>query len=171
MIEEARGLFATTNSDNDNIVITITARQLNPSLRIVARCNDAKNIEKIKRAGADSVVALNFIGGLRMASEMVRPHVTSFLDMMLRDKNSPMRVEEIRVPKESPYIGRPVNEMDLRAVGNSMLIAARKINGDWIYNPSPTTIVEKDMSMIVIATSDEKELLVEYISGGTNSEL
>jgi voltage-gated potassium channel len=169
MIEQAQGLFATTNSDNDNIVISITARQLNPSLRIVARCNDAKNIDKIKRAGADSVVALNFIGGLRMASEMIRPHVTSFLDMMLRDKYSPMRVEEIKFSPESPYVGRPVSEIDFKAIGNIMLISARKTTGEWIYNPSPDTIVEQGMSIIVIATPEEKELLAEHISGVTST--
>jgi len=73
MVRHAKGLFATTNSDNDNIVISLTAKQLNPELRVIARCNDTKNIDKIRRAGADGVVALNYIGGLRMASEMVRP--------------------------------------------------------------------------------------------------
>jgi len=98
MVREAKGLFATTNSDNDNIVIALTAKQLNPSLRVVCRCNDTKNIDKIKRAGADTVVALNYIGGLRMAAEMTRPHATDFLESMLRDKEQAMRVEEVVVP-------------------------------------------------------------------------
>jgi voltage-gated potassium channel len=164
MIERAKGLFATTNSDNDNIVIALTARQLNPSLRIVCRCNDTKNIDKIRRAGADNVVALNYIGGLRMASEMVRPHVTSFLDMMLRDKESPMRVEEVHVPKHSPHIGKPVSDIDFKAIGNILLMSARKANGEWIYNPYPGTIIEKDMSFIVLATQQERELLQALLS-------
>ncbi len=168
MIEHALGLYATTNSDNDNIVISLTARQLNPSLRIVSRCNDTKNIDKLKRAGADSVVALNFIGGLRMASEMIRPHVTSFLDMMLRDKYSPMRVEEVHVPEGSPFVGKPVKDIDFKTIGNIMLISARKKSGEWIYNPYPDTIMEGGMSLIIIATPEEKELLVEHISGGLN---
>ncbi|MCK9228504.1 MAG: potassium channel protein [Syntrophorhabdaceae bacterium] len=167
MIEHAHGLFATTDSDNDNIVISLTARQLNPSLRIVSRCNDTKNIDKLKRAGADSVVALNFIGGLRMASEMIRPHVTSFLDMMLRDKYSPMKVEEVHVPANSPFIGRPVKDVDFKTIGNLMLISARKKSGEWVYNPYPDTIMEGDMSLIIIATPEEKELLIEHISGGS----
>lgn len=171
MIEHATGLFATTDSDNDNIVISLTAKQLNPSMRIVTRCNDTKNIDKLKRAGADSVVALNFIGGLRMASEMIRPHVTSFLDMMLRDKYSPMRVEEVHVPPGSPYVGKPVSAIDFRVIGNIMLISARKPSGEWVYNPYPDTLVEANMSMIVIATPQEKELLVEHVSGGANSGL
>ncbi len=168
MIEHAQGLYATTDSDNDNIVISLTARQLNPKLRIVSRCNDTKNIDKLKRAGADSVVALNFIGGLRMASEMIRPHVTSFLDMMLRDKYSPMRVEEVHVPADSPFIGRPVKDIDFKMIGNLMLISARKKSGEWVYNPYPDTIIEGEMSLIIIATPEEKELLVEHVSGGEN---
>jgi voltage-gated potassium channel len=168
MIEHAHGLYATTDSDNDNIVISLTARQLNPSLRIVSRCNDTKNIDKLRRAGADSVVALNFIGGLRMASEMIRPHVTSFLDMMLRDKYSPMRVEEIHVPVNSPFIGRPVKDIDFKTIGNLMLISARKKSGEWVYNPYPNTIIEGEMSLIIITTPEEKELLVEHLSGGAN---
>jgi voltage-gated potassium channel len=171
MIEHAQGLFATTDSDNDNIVISLTARQLNPSLRIVSRCNDTKNIDKLRRAGADSVVALNFIGGLRMASEMIRPHVTSFLDMMLRDKYSPMRVEEVHIPADSPFVGKPVKEIDFKTIGNIMLISARKPSGEWVYNPYPDTIVEKEMSLIIIATPQEKELLVEHVSGGADSGL
>jgi len=171
MIEHAQGLYATTDSDNDNIVISLTARQLNPSLRIVSRCNDTKNIDKLKRAGADSVVALNFIGGLRMASEMIRPHVTSFLDMMLRDKYSPMRVEEVHIPVDSPFVGKPVKEIDFKTIGNIMLISARKPSGEWVYNPYPDTVVEKEMSLIIIATPQEKELLVEHVSGGADSEL
>jgi voltage-gated potassium channel len=166
MIEHAHGLYATTDSDNDNIVISLTARQLNPQLRIVSRCNDTKNIDKMKRAGANSVVALNFIGGLRMASEMIRPHVTSFLDMMLRDKYSPMRVEEVHVPVNSPFIGKPVKDIDFKVIGNLMLISARKKSGEWVYNPYPDTIIEGDMSLIIIATPEEKELLVEHVSGG-----
>jgi len=171
MIEHAKGLYATTDSDNDNIVISLTARQLNPSLRIVSRCNDTKNIDKLRRAGADSVVALNFIGGLRMASEMIRPHVTSFLDMMLRDKYSPMRVEEVHVPAHSPFVGKPVKDIDFRTIGNIMLISARKPSGEWVYNPYPDTVCEKEMSLIIIATPEEKELLVELVSGGADSAL
>lgn len=164
MVHKAKGLFATTNSDNDNIVIVLTAKQINPSLKIVSRCNDTKNLDKLKRAGADAVVALNYIGGLRMASEMVRPNVTSFLDKMLRDKESPLRVDEIQIPDQSPYTGKPVKDIDFRSMGNALLVAVRKADGDWIYNPHPTTILEKDMSLILLATAEEREILQALVS-------
>ncbi len=94
------------------IVIALTAKQLNPQLRVICRCNDTKNTDKIKRAGADNVVALNYIGGLRMAAEMIRPHATDFIDSMLRDKEHPLRVEEVSVPESSPYVGRRIEELE-----------------------------------------------------------
>ncbi|OPY65800.1 MAG: Voltage-gated potassium channel Kch [Syntrophorhabdus sp. PtaU1.Bin002] len=164
MIEHAKGLFVTTNSDNDNIVIALTAKQMNPSLRVVSRCNDTKNIDKIRRAGADAVVALNYIGGLRMASEMIRPTVTSFLDKMLRDKESPLRVEEVRVPKDSPYIGRLVGDIDFKGIGNILVISARKNDGEWVHNPYPGTMIEEEMSFIILATPQERDVLQALVT-------
>ncbi len=164
MIEHAKGLFATTNSDNDNIVIALTARQMNPALRVVCRCTDTKNIDKIRRAGADAVVALNYIGGLRMASEMIRPTVTSFLDKLVRDKGSPIKVEEVQIPADSPYIGRPVGDIDFKGIGNILVISARTSDGEWVYNPYPGTMVEPDMRLIILATPEERDLLRALVS-------
>ncbi|HVN23828.1 MAG TPA: potassium channel protein [Syntrophorhabdales bacterium] len=165
MVKYAKGLFATTNSDNDNVVISLTAKQLNPELRVIARCNDTKNIDKIRRAGADAVVALNYIGGLRMASEMLRPHVVTLIDAMLRDRSSEVRVEELEVPKNSPYVGKSLEEADFRAMGNILIIALRKEHGEWIYNPMPSALLEKNMHMIFLATSEERDLLESLITG------
>ena len=159
MIREAKGLFATTNSDNDNIVIALTAKQLNPRLRVICRCNDTKNSDKIKRAGADSVVALNYIGGLRMAAEMIRPHATDFMESMLRDKEHALRVEEVNVPEGSPYVGKRIMELELANMGNLLLLAIRKDEGEWTYNPPPSMMLEKDMRLIVLATPEERQIL------------
>jgi voltage-gated potassium channel len=164
MIRNAKGLFATTNSDNDNIVIALTAKQLNPELRVIARCNDTKNIDKVRMAGADAVVALGYIGALRMASEMVRPHVITLIDAMLRDRESHVRVEELHVPDDSPYVGRSINDSDFRSVGNILIIAIRAAGGEWIYNPTPEVVLEPDMHLIILATPEERDLLKGLVS-------
>ena len=168
MIHKAKGLFATTNSDNDNVVIVLTAKQLNPSLRVISRCNDTKNIDKIRRAGADGVVALNYIGGLRMASEMIRPNVTSFLDKLLRETEAPLRVEEVHIPPHSAYIGKPVGVIDFKDIGNTLLISARKADGEWVYNPYPKMILEGGMCLLVLAPPEERELLQTLVSAEVN---
>ena len=165
MVQHAKGLFATTNSDNDNVVISLTAKQLNPELRVIARCNDTKNIDKIRRAGADAVVALNYIGGLRMASEMLRPHVVTLIDAMLRDRSSVVRVEEVQVPKHSPYIGKSLEEADFRAVGNILIIALRNERGDWTYNPMPDVLLEKNMHLIFLSTPEQRDLMTSLLAG------
>jgi voltage-gated potassium channel len=94
-ISQARGLFAVTGDDNENLVISLTAKTLNADVKVVAACNDLKKMEKIKKAGADAVISPSFIGGLRIVSEMIRPTVVSFLDTMMRDKEKNLRIEEI----------------------------------------------------------------------------
>jgi voltage-gated potassium channel len=76
-------------------------------------------------------------------------------------------VEEIHIPAHSPYIGKPVKEIVVKGIGNLLVIAARKTNNEWIYNPYPDTIIEKGMSMIIISTPEEKEFLIAVLSGET----
>ena len=83
-IEDAKGVFAVTGDDSKNLMIALTAKQLNPSVRVVARCHELRNAEKMKKAGADAIVSPDFTGGMRIASAMVRPHVVSFLQGGLR---------------------------------------------------------------------------------------
>src|SRR5262245_9816873 len=72
---DAKGLVAALSSDKDNLYLTVSARQYNPTIRIVARCAELSHVDKIKRSGADAVVSPNFIGGMRLVSEMMRPVV------------------------------------------------------------------------------------------------
>ena len=98
----AKGVGAALSSDKDNLYLVVATRQLTPTARVIARCAELNHVDKLKRAGADAVVSPNFIGGMRMVSELVRPHVVRFLDEMLRDKNAVFRVEEVSVPSGSP---------------------------------------------------------------------
>lgn len=164
-IREASGLFAVTGDDNQNLVLSLTAKQLNPGIRVVARCHDIKNMEKMKRAGADAVVSPSSIGGLRMASEMVRSTVVSFLDTMLRDKEKNLRVEEIAVPDS--FAGKPISALNLRECPNSLLLAV-KTEGGWIYNPSRDSIMKPENTLIFMTTPEEKEKLENIFDSSTH---
>ena len=131
-IQEAAGLFSVAAEDHLNLVICLTAKQIQPSLRIVSRCRDLKNVEKIKKAGADSVVSPAFIGGLRIASEMIRPTTVSFLDLMLRGKDLNLRVEEVTVPES--FSERPIRALNLTQHPHSLLLALKR-KEDWVYHP------------------------------------
>jgi len=88
-----------TGDDSRNLMICLTARQLNPAVRIVARCHEVRNADKMRKAGADIVVSPDFTGGMRMAASMIRPHVVSFLDEMLRSELN-TRIDEVPVPAD-----------------------------------------------------------------------
>jgi len=82
-----------------------------------------KNSGKIKQVGADAIVSPSFIGGLRMASEMIRPTAVSFLDLMLRDKERNLRVEEVAVP--DPFAGKAVSALNLKEYLHLLLLAVK----------------------------------------------
>jgi voltage-gated potassium channel len=162
-IERAQGLFAATGDDNRNLVITLTSKQLNPKVKVVARCREHKNVEKMKKAGADDVVMTNSIGGLRMASVMIRPAVVSFLDVMLRD-NTNLRVEEMRVPET--LLGSPLSDLELGKYPGILLLAVRR-SDDWLYNPPRSYKVGNGDTLIFMASPEQRGDLAKLFTSRT----
>ncbi len=146
-IREAAGVFAITGDDSRNLMITVTAKQLAPDVRVVARCNEVRNSEKIRKAGADAIVSPNFTGGMRIASAMVRPHVVSFLDEMLRSEHK-LRIEEVPVP--SGFQPRELGSLGLRGEGHVLL--AVRTGADWVFNPPAKFVVEAGHTLIAMAS-------------------
>jgi voltage-gated potassium channel len=160
-IENAAGLFAVTADDNQNLVVSLTAKQLNPRLKVVARCNDIRNSERTKKAGADAVVSPTAIGALRMASEMVRPTVVSFLDIMLRDREKNLRVEELPVPES--FVGQPISALNLKKFSRSLLLAVKTTTQDWVYNPPESYVINQNNTLVVMTTPEEREELARFL--------
>ncbi len=151
-IESATGVFAVTGDDSKNLLITITAKQLNPAARVVARCHEVRNIEKIRKAGADGIVSPDFTGGLRIASAMVRPHVVSFLDEMLKSEDR-LRVEQIVVPA-----GFPEKRLgELKLGGRRYILVALHEEGKWVFNPEDSHRVRSGTALIVMATPEGRK--------------
>lgn len=164
-IDKASGIFAVTGDDNQNLVIALTARQLNPEVRVVAQCNETKNTEKIRKAGADAVVSPGYISGMRMASEMVRPTVVTFLDKMLRGKDESLRVEEVPVPPS--LAGKALSSLNWHKYPRTLLLAVKK-GEDWVYNPSRQDyIIQPEDRLIVMTTPEERAVLEESLVGQT----
>lgn len=149
-IQRARGLASVLPEDKDNLLITVTARQLNPNLRIVARCAEARMVEKLMRHGANAAISPNMIGGMRLASELIRPSVVSFLDLMLRDQAGTLRVEEIPVLEGSGWSGKKLKDMDLHARYELLPLAIRRPDGSMKFNPRDETVLSGGDVLVVM---------------------
>lgn len=148
-IENAKGIFATTNDDNVNLVISLLSRKLNPKIRIISLCDNHDNQDKILLAGADGVVSPNYLGGLRMANEMLRPLVATFLDSLRRDKNKNLRVEQIAL--KDKHTGKKIIELKLDDFKDTVIVAI-KSNDVLIFKPHDDYQINEGDSIIVITS-------------------
>jgi voltage-gated potassium channel len=155
-LERARGLVAALSSDKDNLYLTVSGRQVNPGARIVARCAELSHVEKIRRSGADAVVSPNFIGGMRLVSELLRPAVVRFLDDMLRDKRAAYRIEEIRLGDRIRELGTTLRAARVRErFGMTVLAVRASDNQSWVYNPDADEKLETGMTLVVLGSAEQ----------------
>ncbi len=164
-IRRAGGLFACLSNDKDNLIITVSARLIKPGIRIVCRATDAAQQKKLQRAGADVSVSPSMIGGLRMTSEMVRPTVVSFLDVMLRDRDRRLRVEESKIMPGGTAAGISTGELRRRAPREALLMAVRKADQQWLFNPGDDLRLEPGMTLIYMAGPEVREEM-NRLAGG-----
>ncbi|MCE5333963.1 MAG: potassium channel protein [Desulfobacteraceae bacterium] len=165
-IEKAAGILTTLGDDSHNLLIMVQARYVNPSVKIVARCQENSLTDKFYRAGANYVVNPAFIGGMRMASEMVRPHVVSFLDRMLRGRDKSVRVEEVTICAGSPWAGHTISEVEMQRKTELLPISMKPHDGDdFSYNPPLDTVLQPGTVVIVIGNPDQITKLKSYCSG------
>lgn len=158
-INDAAGVFAVTGDDSRNLMIVLTAKQLNPQLRVVARCQEMRNVAKMKKAGADAVISPDFTGGMRIAASMVRPHVVSFLDEMLRNEHH-LRLEEVHVP--ACTAPRPLHSIALRTA-NYVFLAVREEH-DFIFNPSKDYLLKPGQTLIAMCSPQGRHELETSLS-------
>jgi voltage-gated potassium channel len=131
-IERARGLICAVDSDAANVYITLTARALNPGLRIVARASERASIDKLVRAGADEVVSPYGLTGRRMAILAAQPSVLEVLDLL--NLGSDIRLEEVAVRAGTHLDSLTITEARARYAGVAIL-ALRKPGSEVSANP------------------------------------
>lgn len=162
-IDKAAGLLATLSNDRDNLFLVLTARHMKSTLRIIARGYELSAKAKLERAGADTVVYPNFIGGLRMVSVMVRPAVVGFLDQMLRPEHQQVRFEEVILSETSRMVGKTLGESAIRQKTGLLVVACRDKGGEFLYNPPPATVLQNGMELVVLGGVEQMARLHELV--------
>jgi voltage-gated potassium channel len=164
-ITRARGVIAALTEDKDNLYVTLSARSLNAGARIVSKVIAHDAAPKMMRAGANATVSPNMMGGRRLASELVRPTVTEFLDQMLRDKDEVLRLEEVVIPDGSSFMGRSLRDVPIRAA-TKLLVVALRVDRKFIYNPEPSVIIEVGTVLVVLGEATNVARLREMVKPG-----
>ena len=164
-VERARGVISALNDDKANLFVTITARALNPVARIVAKSIESSTAAKLRRAGADAVVAPNYIGGVRLFSEMVSPKTVDFLDRIVQYGGGiSVGIEAIDIPEASPLVGKRLAEANIREAG-ALVVAVHRPDGEYVYNPGSEHLLRAGDSLIVLAESADVLALRDTVSG------
>jgi voltage-gated potassium channel len=154
-IERAQGIFLSLPTDEGNLFLTIGARSLNPGIRVVAKGIDVRSHNKMTKAGADYVISPAYIGGMRMVSQMVRPAAVTFLDMMLRDRDKVLRVEEVPVGEASPLAGKTITALGLKDKRGALLVAVRRAaTNDYEFNPPDSAVIRAGDILVLIASPE-----------------
>jgi voltage-gated potassium channel len=162
-IDRARGLVAAVDNDADNVFVTLSARVLNPNINIVARSILEESREKLMRAGANRVVTPSLIGGKRMASIMLRPLVSDYLDVVTFGEGLQLRLEELIVKSSSRAKGFSLGDIDIRKYTGALILAIRRKDGEFNTNPSADTVIEEGDNLVVLGTQNQLDSVQDYI--------
>jgi voltage-gated potassium channel len=158
-VKEARGLVAALKTDSDNVYVTLTARQLNPDLLIIARAGEIKSEKKLRAAGANKVVSPYQMGGHRIAEMIARPTVTDFLDLTFMDRTRDIRMEELLVHPSSDLVDIALQDSGIRQQFDLIIVAVGKPEGDMLFNPSSQTRLQGGDTVVVIGEKENLQRL------------
>jgi voltage-gated potassium channel len=160
----ALGLVASSDSDVDNLYITLSARTARPNLLIVARASDEDVGEKLRRAGADRIVQPYSTAGREMAALVLKPQVAAFLEVVTGTGGADLHYEEIEVTESSGQAGKSIRELRIRHETGAVIVALRKKDGTFDSTPDPDAVLEAGDVMIAAGSSDELRKLEELFS-------
>ena len=163
-VERARGLAACLPDDADNVYIVLTARDLNPHLRIVARAAEEQAEAKLLRAGANRVIAPTIIGGHRMAIALTKPAVSEFMDSIVANELG-LGFEQVEVDASSELVGNELRSTRIRSELDVVIVSIRRQGGEVIFNPAAETMIMSGDILIAIGRQESLAKLNDAARG------
>ena len=156
---KAKALIAVLGTDTENVFLVLTARQLVPGLNIIARAGTEAAKAKLLAAGANRVEAPYETGAASIAHRVLRPTVTSFIDLALTDRHKEIQIEELPVAPQSKLIGAMLKDSGIRQKYNLIIIAIKRPDDRMLFNPSFETVIHAEDTLIAMgAPSSLKKL-------------
>jgi voltage-gated potassium channel len=165
-VRQARGLFAALATDAGNVFVTLTAKELNPALFVVARAETERSERTLLRSGADKVISPYAMGGHRMAQAALRPAVVDIIDLATHHQSLELQLEEIPVPVSSPCNGVALRDSGLWEQPGVMVVAIKRASGKMLFNPAPGEKIEAGDSLIALAEAPQLKEIERRVRGG-----
>jgi len=165
-VQRAGGLVAALKTDSDNVYVTLSARQLNPGLFIMARAGKKQSENKLLAAGANKVISPYRMGAHRIAQSILRPTVTDFLELTLMDASRDIQMEEMPVEPSSKLINVALQDSEIRKKLDLIIVAVKKAAGNMLFNPSSQTKLEAGDTVIAIGENRNLERLERLLNPG-----
>jgi len=164
-VERAAALLALLPSDADNLYLTMTAKSMNPEVRVIARGRDERAEMKLKRGGADRVVSPYLMAAARVLSAAVRPMVVEFMELVTHRQYLPLRLEEITVTDTSALGGRSLAETGIRKRFGVIVVAIKNSTGEMKFNPDPDQTIASGDTLIAMGEEQDLQKLEQACIG------
>lgn len=166
-IKRAKALITTLPVDADNLFVVLSARELNPKLKIISRASNENSNEKLKRAGATNVIMPDRIGGQRMAKLVAQPDIVEFLDYLMLQSAENIALEEISCNKLNSFFeGKSIRELDIRNETGANIIGLKKADQSFIINPLHEIQLSSLDKLFVLGTQQQVERLRKIMFEG-----
>lgn len=156
-IRRAKFLATVLPDDAANVFITLTAREMNPDLVILARGELPSTEKKLRLAGADHVVLPASISALRMANLITRPNALDFLDQQDERRHLEellsqidIQIDELEIPPNSPFAGRSIKQLEVRGNGIFIVVAIRESSGNLVTHPDHSMTIKGGDTVILM---------------------
>ncbi len=160
-IKRAKAIITTLPVDADNLFLVLTAKQLNPYIKVISRASVNSSVQKLKIAGADNVIMPDKIGGAHMATLVLQPDVTELLSIMSTTSNPSFRMMELPVG-----INISLEELDLWKKTHCSIIGLKKKNNSYLINPSPAHTISDGDRLIVMGSDEQIEKAGKMVGAG-----
>jgi voltage-gated potassium channel len=155
-ISKASALITTLPSDADNLFVVLTARELNPNLKIISRASNISSVKKLKIAGANNVIMPDSLGGAHMASLVITPDVIEFLDHITIQGQSKVNLEEIsfdNIPEQ--YKHKTISSISQDFNTGCNIVGYKTPEGDFVVNPKPDIVLVPGSKLFVLGKPEQ----------------
>ncbi len=165
-IDRAQALITAMPNDADNLFVVITAREMNPRLKIISRASAIGNDKKLILAGASNVIMPDKVGGQKMAKLIVQPDIDEFIETIMLQRTGDVSLYEILLTgsKQSHEV-RTIESMRIREKTGANIIGLKSINKHYTLNPSPNTKLETGDKLFVLGTREQLWQLKDLMIG------